>query len=185
MIQPPAPVQPLSGSFTHKRPILTVANASRIGPSVTPSYHFEIASDPGFSNVLASGTVDEGPNQTSFTPASDLASGATFYWRVRAINTSPAFVSGYSLVQSFTTINPDDGLFRYVLTLHLVSAMSCNSYGGGPVAYKSPPDVAFDSGLTVTGDHLHTPCSRTTRPSWSWTSTAQGIECRALFTQAV
>jgi hypothetical protein len=111
VIQPPAPVQPLSGSFTHKRPVLTVANARRIGPPVTPSYQFEIASDPGFGNVLASGTVDEGANQTSFTPASDLASGATLYWRVRAINASPAFVSGYSLVQSFTTVNPDDGLF--------------------------------------------------------------------------
>jgi hypothetical protein len=28
--------------------------------------------------------------------------------------------------------------------------MSCNA----PIVYKPPPDVAFDSGLTVTGDYL-------------------------------
>jgi hypothetical protein len=121
-----------------------------MGPPATLTYRFEIASDPGFSSVLASATVAEGPNQTSFTPPSDLASGATFYWRVRATDTSTVVVSGFSGVQSFTTVNPDDGLFRYVMTLHLVSATNCNRISGPRI----PPDVALDSGLAVSGEHL-------------------------------
>jgi hypothetical protein len=150
VIQPPVPMQPLSGSFTHKRPTLAVANATRIGPPATLTYRFEIATDPGFSRVIASGTVAEGPNQTSFTPPSDLASGAAFYWRVRATDTSTIVVSGYSVVQNFTTDNPDDGLFRYVMTLHLASAKNCNRVSGPRI----PPDVALDSGLAVSGEHL-------------------------------
>jgi hypothetical protein len=150
VIQPPAPVQPLSNSFTHKRATFTVANAIRTGPPATLTYRFEIASDTGFSNMLASGTVGEGPNQTSFTPPSDLVSGATYYWRARATDTATLIVSGYSSVQSFTTVNPDDGLFRYVMTLHLVSTTNCNNVSG-PIF---PPDLLLDSGLTVSGDRL-------------------------------
>ncbi len=154
-IQPPVPAQPLSGAFTHKRPTLTVANANRIGPAITPTYEFQIASDPGFGQVLAGGTVPEGPGQTSFTPAADLTSGATFYWRVRASNASPAFVSEFTPAQTFTTVNPDTGSFRYTLALHLASAMNCAAWGSsGPVVYRLPPDVSFDSGLVVTDDHL-------------------------------
>ena len=93
VIQPPVSVQPLSGSFTHKRPTFTVANATRMGPPATLTYRFEIASDSGFSSVPASGTVAEGPNQTSFTAPSDLSPGETLYWRVRATDASTTVVS--------------------------------------------------------------------------------------------
>ena len=149
-IPPPMPVQPLSGAFTHKRPTLTVANVG-LGAMPALTYAFDVATDAAFATVLASGSVSEGVGQTSFTPSTDLASGGAFYWRARAVSSSPAVVSVYSPTQSFTTVNPDDGLFRYTLTLHLASAASCNRAG----VYPSLPDVAFDSALTVNGDNLH------------------------------
>ena len=36
------------------------------------------------------------------------------------------------------------------MTLHLVSATNCNNVSGPRI----PPDLALDSGLTVSGDHL-------------------------------
>jgi len=148
-IQPPAPIQPLPGSFVHKRPTLAIANALRTASVAMLSYRFDIANDAAFTNVVAGGTVAEGSSQTLFTPSSDLVSGTTYYWRARATDASTSTVSPYSNVQSFTTVNPDDGLFRYLLTLHLVSATNCY-----PVLWRLPSDVTFDSGLTVSGDHL-------------------------------
>src|SRR5713226_491784 len=75
VIQPPVPVQPLSGVFSHKRPTFTVRNASRTGPAATLTYRFEIATDPAFSALVAGTTVPEGRGQTSFTPSVDFMSG--------------------------------------------------------------------------------------------------------------
>jgi hypothetical protein len=156
VIQPPLPVQPLSGSFPHKRPTLTVTNAARTGPPATLTYRFDMATDPGFNVLVAGGTVPEGSTQTSFTPVSDLASGATFYWRVLATDTTTGVASGYSAPQGFTTVNPDEGTFRYILTLHLVSANKCSGWTGYPVdPYPGKlADIAFDAALVVSGDHL-------------------------------
>lgn len=46
------------------------------------SYFVEVASDPGFTTVLASATV----SGTSWAVTPALSSNAQFYWRVRAIN---------------------------------------------------------------------------------------------------
>ena len=67
VIQPPTPVTPLAPTFPHKRPTFTVANATRTGPPATLTYRFEIASDDGFNTLVATATVAETPDQTSFT----------------------------------------------------------------------------------------------------------------------
>ena len=155
VIQPPTPVTPIADTFPHKRPTFTVANSSWTGPPAKLAYSFWIARDPGFNTTFDHVLVLETPSQTSFTPTHDLTSGATYYWRVQAVDTGEDIVSDFSIVQSFTTRNPDDGLFRYNLTLHVVSATNCKSYPGVPIQLpRLPSDVTFDSGLTVNGDHL-------------------------------
>lgn len=154
-IQPPVPVQPLAGSLVHKRPTFTVTNAVRTGPapSAPLSYRFDVASDAGFGSVIATGVVPEGQGQTSFTLTTDLISGASFYWRARATDSTTGVVSNYSTSQSFRLLNPDDGVFRYLLTLHPLSLADCDSHG---FLVPPPPlrDVMFDDGLFVNGNNL-------------------------------
>ncbi len=47
------------------------------------SYRIEVATDSGFSNIVASGTVSNG---TNYQPSADLNAETTYYWRVRADN---------------------------------------------------------------------------------------------------
>jgi phosphodiesterase/alkaline phosphatase D-like protein len=138
VIQPPAPVQPLAGSFQHKRPTFTVMNATHTGPDATLTYRFDIATDSAFTNVVTSGTASEGSQQTSFTPAVDLTSGATYYWRAQASDTMKGVAGGRSAPQVFTTVKPDDCTFRYDLTLHIDSLTSCVDGYGRPVSPGNP-----------------------------------------------
>jgi hypothetical protein len=147
VIQPPVPVQPLSGSFQHKRPTFIVTNAQRTGPAASLTYRFEVATDPAGSAIVASGSVSEGPNQTSFAPAVDLVPGGSFFWRVQASDVTKNVSSAYSGAQAFTTVNPDDGSFPYTLVLHL--PLACRLEYPGAQA-----DLAFDNTLAVTGDRL-------------------------------
>lgn len=62
-------------------------------------YTIEVATDPGFSNIVISETV----NTTEFTPFEFLSSGATYYWRVRGNNACGPSVN--SAVFSFTTMS--------------------------------------------------------------------------------
>jgi hypothetical protein len=55
VIQPPVPLQPLSNSFTHKRPTFLVTDATYTGPAATLMYHFDVATDSAFSTIVASG----------------------------------------------------------------------------------------------------------------------------------
>ena len=156
VIQPPTLVTPLADTFPHKRPTFIVTDSVHTGPPARLGYHFRIASDPGFKTLIEGVTVLETPGQTSYTPDHDLTSGATYYWHAQAVDLGTDVVSDFSSVQSFTTRNPDDGLFRYNLTLHLVSATKCNTtYDRGPFQFLPlPPDVTFDSGLAVSDNQL-------------------------------
>lgn len=51
--------------------------------SAASSYRIEVATDSGFSNIVASGTVSNG---TNYQPSADLNAETTYYWRVRADN---------------------------------------------------------------------------------------------------
>jgi hypothetical protein len=147
VIQPPVPLQPLSGSFQRKRMTFSVTNAGRTGPAASLTYLFEVATDTAFSALVASGTAPEGPSQTSFMPISDLASGAMFYWRARAADPLTGVTSSYSSTQSFTTVNPDDGSFPYVFQVH--APRSCQLRFGPDYATTNYP-----TDLVVSGDTL-------------------------------
>ena len=141
----PTPVQPLANSFPHKRPTFTVKNAVRTGPSSTIlSYRFEVGTDAGFANVVASGTIPEGADTTTFVPGNDLVSGSTYFWRARASDVGLSLSGAFSASQLFTTAFPDDGSYRYELILR--SQAWCASHSTLP-----PADVFFTSYLTFFG----------------------------------
>ena len=174
VIQPPVPVQPLSGSFQHKRPTFTVANAARTGPAATVRYRFEVATDASFGALVTSGSAAEGTNQTSFTPAVDLVSGASYVWRAQASDTANGVTSGYSAAQAFMTVNPpDDGSYPYTLDVHVPQACvmlslwfnqrftfdSLLSVMGDNVRFfvPDPPQKGFDFALQRDGNHASGP----------------------------
>ena len=146
VIQPPMPVQPLTAAFTHKRPLLVVTNATRTGPEASLTYQFDVATDATFSTIVASGEVPEGSGQTAFTPLVDLASGRQYVWRVQATDMGIGVASEYSTPQVFTTVNPDDGRYSYVLHVRVPS--TCQSFWQ-PLDYETGTVI-----LEVSGDTL-------------------------------
>ncbi|MDZ3823442.1 MAG: S8 family serine peptidase, partial [Pseudoxanthomonas sp.] len=78
--------QPLQPAFTWS----AVAGAD--------GYRFELATDPGFGNVVIDTTVPG----TSFSPAAPLANSTDYWWRVTASNTCGS--SAASAVFSFRTL---------------------------------------------------------------------------------
>jgi hypothetical protein len=101
-ISPPTPVSPANGASTTTLPTFIVNNSSRVGPVGVLSYRFDISTNATFATVTTSGTVPEGANQTSFTPASVLTLNTTYYWRVTAIDVTNVIASPPSVVQTFT-----------------------------------------------------------------------------------
>jgi hypothetical protein len=156
VIQPPVPVQPIPSSFPHRRPTFVVANAAHTGPDVTLTYRFDVATDAGFGDVVATGTAPEGAGQTTFTPAADLISGRSYFWRAQASDIGKGVSSAYSPAQAFTTINPDDGAFRYTVAIHAPTYCSTHSTHSG--TFVGPgwtlSDYTFAGTLTVTSDTL-------------------------------
>jgi hypothetical protein len=73
---------------------LTVNNVDRSGPVGQVSYHFEVSDSASFAQMQFEGTAPEqGGGQTSIqVNAGALASGATYFWRVQALD-SPSGVS--------------------------------------------------------------------------------------------
>jgi hypothetical protein len=102
VLSPPVAVAPLTGAQSASRPTFTVSNIVRLGQAGPLVYLFEIASNSTFSPVAISGTVSEGSGQTSFTPATDLAPGVTYYWRATAIDATDSLSSPPSPTQIFT-----------------------------------------------------------------------------------
>jgi len=63
------------------------------------SYTIDVATDSSFNNIVYTNTV----SGTTDTPATDLQSNTTFYWRVTAANTCGT--GGVSTTFSFTTVS--------------------------------------------------------------------------------
>ena len=93
-IYPPIPLDPFSGSTDVNPSPLFVWSA--IGNAT--GYSFELSPDPLFNSIIDSYT---GPDTTYRVWG--LEGGTTYYWRVRAFNTTD--VSDWSGTSSFTTIN--------------------------------------------------------------------------------
>ena len=99
----PVPIAPINGAATGSRPTLRATNTTRTGPAGAISYRFEIATVSTFASIFATATVAEGVNETGFTPTSDLAANATFFWRVTAIDSANNISSPASTTPSFVT----------------------------------------------------------------------------------
>ncbi|MEM7083261.1 MAG: thrombospondin type 3 repeat-containing protein [Pseudomonadota bacterium] len=86
-------VSPANGEGSQAlMPTLTWNDASQAA-----SYQVQIATDPGFTNLVDLGVTDT----TSYTLAATLETSTTYYWRVRAINICGD--GAYSAANSFET----------------------------------------------------------------------------------
>jgi hypothetical protein len=80
-------------------------NASSVPAETTFDYYqVQVATDVAFTLIVAEAEAD-GVANSEFTPASDLTSNTTHYWRVRSYNTYGKF-SAWSLVRTFRTALP-------------------------------------------------------------------------------
>jgi hypothetical protein len=97
----PTPVAPVNGASTTTLPTFTIANSARSGPVGLIGYRFDISTSATFATVLLTSTVAEGSIQTTFTPASPLTLGTTYYWRATALDLTNIVAGPASPVWSF------------------------------------------------------------------------------------
>lgn len=129
-ITAPTPQTPANGStVSGQTPSLTVVNAT--GASGL-RYRFEVASDSGFSNIVASAdNLPEGTGTTSWVVAPALASG-TFHWRSRAsaegANGPFSTATNFEIESGFNSDKPVDDILVFD---PLTNGMSVGAVSGG------------------------------------------------------
>ena len=107
-----APTTPteLARSGDYLAPTFAFANASPFNSGATLTYTIQVSSESDFSNVtasvsgLAEGAGDAGTGQTAWTIDRDLVDGATYYWRVRAVEED--LIGEFSESEEFAAIDP-------------------------------------------------------------------------------
>ena len=107
-----APTTPteLSRSGDFIAPTFAFANASPVNTGATLTYTIQVSTESDFSNVTASvsgleeDAGDAGTGQTAWTIDRYLADGATYYWRVRAVEGS--LTGDFSASEEFLAIDP-------------------------------------------------------------------------------
>jgi len=101
----PGLVAPANGAATEGGPVFAVTNVPSGAPVL---YRFEVATSPSFDAILLTGTVAQGPGQTSFAPAPRVAPPTQpLFWRVTAIEQGTGTSSAASVVQTFTPFNTE------------------------------------------------------------------------------
>ena len=106
VLEAPTPLSPIGGeTITTTKPALVVQHGSATGPVDSISYQFEIASDSGFTNVVAQLTVPQSPDTTTSATPNDLVADSPFYWRAQTVahDKSGEVTSPYSTTESFRT----------------------------------------------------------------------------------
>jgi hypothetical protein len=100
VLNPPGLVSPVNNErVASRRPTLTAGNSDRNVAVGSLSYEFQVATDQGFGQLVASGVVDEGSGQTTFAPGADLASDRQHFWRARS--TDGDTTSAWATTQTF------------------------------------------------------------------------------------
>ncbi|MDQ3489376.1 MAG: hypothetical protein M3468_16810 [Acidobacteriota bacterium] len=101
-LDPPGQRSPIENAqIGTRRPELLI-NASARNVSIgNVVYEFQISTGVAFSGIVAAGERSEAGPSTSYSPDSDLAAGATYYWRTRA--TDRETTSAWSNTQAFRT----------------------------------------------------------------------------------
>ena len=104
-IEAPVPMSPIAGvTLTGQTPTLVVLNTAVIGVDGQVMVRFELASDAGFSKMLAVWTVPRAGGETTSVTGSPLPLGGVYYWRASA--SDGALTSAYSQVHGFYTPAP-------------------------------------------------------------------------------
>ena len=101
-LDPPPMQSPANNAQTPtRRPELVVGRSQRNEAIGNLIYHFQIATDVTFSNIVSDGIRSEEGPTTIYMPDGNLTGSTVHYWRVRA--TDPEFTSVYSPIQAFVT----------------------------------------------------------------------------------
>ena len=107
MLTVPGPVSPVNNEqVADRRPTLRIRNSDRNSAVGRVSYLFMVAKDQAFTQISATGTVDES-GSTSWTVDRELDYGLTHYWRVRA--TDGEITTSWSQTQVFRAPNQPAG----------------------------------------------------------------------------
>ena len=94
----------------HLRPTFVFTNVTSIDIDATLTYTLQISTEENFDEVTASisglteGSGDVDPGQTAWTVDRDLDEGATYYWRVRAVEGD--LLGTFSATEQFTARAP-------------------------------------------------------------------------------
>lgn len=100
VLQAPTPVSPINSQRAENRtPDLIWTNATRTGAAGAVTYAIQLATDEGFTAVVASWTAPEGTSRTITGVPTTLSYDARYYWRVRAVEATAT--GPWSAVQSF------------------------------------------------------------------------------------
>ena len=135
----PAVISPAGGTVISslKQPITLIArNAVASQPRASVTDHFEVATDPAFSNIIMSKDVQQDPSGQTSVTLDPLGPNASYYWRARA---AAGLIGPVSATASFR-IGPAIGSGPYRLRI-------------GPYAFDPScrfVEFFFDGDLTVT-----------------------------------
>ncbi len=128
----PAIVSPSAGATVDSRnPTLTITNVG--GGSTTPTYHFQVANDSGFTSLVVEARgIAQGASQTSWQVTTPLEN-ASYFWRARAeaASTSGPFAQPAEFrvnAAGFGSETPVNGLLVYD---PLTNGMTVGERGGG------------------------------------------------------
>jgi hypothetical protein len=107
-VQTPLPWLPAPNGTGGSPTTLTVLNAQTSGPVGAIVYRFQVADSSTFTNIVFDSTIAEqsgaqgsGGPQTSIVVTANLRNGATYYWRVQAIDSLDSITTAFSTVNAF------------------------------------------------------------------------------------
>lgn len=101
-LDPPPMLSPINNEQTpNRRPSLRIGSSARNAAITSVVYEFQLATDPVFAAMVATGIRAEAGGETSFDINGDLNGSTTFYWRARAIDSE--LTSSWSTIHSFRT----------------------------------------------------------------------------------
>jgi hypothetical protein len=99
----PTLASPVNGATAFSPLSLTIQNITRTGPAGAISYRVDVGADEGFASVIftTEAAEQQGGQTTVTAPVSGLTAGRTYYWRVRATDTTNNITTPYSPTASF------------------------------------------------------------------------------------
>jgi hypothetical protein len=102
VVHTPVPFSPPQNGTGGSPLTLVVTNAQTSGPVGDIVYRFQVADSSTFENIAFDNTSDQqSGGQTSIVVNANLKSGATYYWRVQAIDSLDSITTPFSAALSF------------------------------------------------------------------------------------